>query len=74
MSKLKIFIEENKKVLYVVFGLLGGFGGFVYYYLVGCNSGTCPITSNPYMSIIWGVLLGVLTLNLFTENKNEQNS
>jgi hypothetical protein len=37
---------------------IGGLGGFLYYYFVGCTSGTCPITSNPYGSIITGGLFG----------------
>ncbi|MBN2863980.1 MAG: hypothetical protein JXN62_12500 [Bacteroidales bacterium] len=39
---------------------IGGLGGFLYYYFIGCTSGTCPITSNPYGSIITGSLLGYL--------------
>jgi hypothetical protein len=39
--------------------VIGGVAGFLYYYFVGCTSGHCPITSNPYMSIIWGGLLGL---------------
>lgn len=35
----------------------GGIGGYLYYYFIGCNSGTCPITSSPYGSIIMGVSL-----------------
>ena len=31
---------------------IGGLAGFLYYYFVGCSSGNCAITSNPYMSII----------------------
>ncbi len=38
--------------------LTGGTAGFLFYYFVGCNSGTCAITSNPYNSIIAGSLLG----------------
>ncbi|MFZ2340317.1 MAG: hypothetical protein WAW07_11430 [Bacteroidales bacterium] len=38
----------------------GGIGGYLYYYFIGCNSGTCPITSSPYGSIIMGALLGYL--------------
>ncbi len=26
----------------------------------GCRTGTCPITSNPYVSTIYGAVLGVL--------------
>lgn len=42
--------------------LIGGLAGFLYYYFVGCNSGSCAITSNPYMSIIWGGLLGLFVV------------
>jgi hypothetical protein len=37
---------------------IGGVAGFLYYYFVGCSSGSCTITSNPYVSIIGGGLFG----------------
>jgi hypothetical protein len=37
---------------------IGGLAGFAYYYFVGCASGTCGITSSPYMSTIWGAAMG----------------
>ena len=37
---------------------IGGLGGFLYYYFVGCTSGTCAITSNPYGSMLMGGFLG----------------
>jgi len=41
--------------------MLGGAAlGFAYYYFIGCASGTCPITSNPYISTAYGALLGTL--------------
>jgi hypothetical protein len=39
--------------------LIGGLAGFMYYYFIGCTSGKCAITSNPYMSVIWGGLMGL---------------
>jgi len=39
---------------------LGGALGFAYYKIVGCPSGTCPITSNPFVSTIWGAVIGLL--------------
>jgi hypothetical protein len=36
----------------------GGVVGFLYFYFVGCKSGTCAITTNPYRSILFGALLG----------------
>jgi hypothetical protein len=43
--------------------IIGGLAGFLYYYFVGCSSGTCAITSNPYMSTIGGGLLGYFIIN-----------
>ncbi len=37
---------------------IGCIAGFLYYYFVGCTSGHCSITSNPYMSVLWGGLMG----------------
>ncbi|MCX7728776.1 MAG: DUF6132 family protein [Bacteroidia bacterium] len=45
--------------------ILGGIGGFIYYKTIGCSSGTCPITSNPYTSVVYGMVLGALLLNSF---------
>jgi len=40
--------------------ILGGLAGFLFYYFIGCNSGTCAITSNPWNSTIMGSLMGFL--------------
>ena len=42
---------------------IGGLLGFLYYYFEGCQSGQCAITSNPYMSILWGGLLGLFIVS-----------
>jgi len=45
----------------LILGLaLGGAAGFLYYYFVGCASGTCPITSSPYGSVLYGAVMGAL--------------
>jgi hypothetical protein len=41
----------------------GGTAGFIYYHFVGCSSGSCPITSNPHLSILFGSLLGFFIVN-----------
>jgi uncharacterized membrane protein YedE/YeeE len=43
--------------LFVTGGAIVGFG---YYYFVGCQTGTCPLTSNPYISTAYGALVGLL--------------
>jgi hypothetical protein len=50
---------------FIIGGLVGSFLGFLYYKLVGCSSGTCPITSSPVHSSIYGGALGVLLSGQF---------
>lgn len=45
--------------------VLGGGLGFAYYKFVGCSSGTCPLTSNPWISSIYGAVLGLLISTSF---------
>ena len=49
-------------VMYQKVGIvvLGGFLGFLYYKLIGCNTGACPLTSNPYITIGYGAMVGAL--------------
>ena len=44
---------------------VGGVLGFCYYKFAGCSTGTCPLTSNPYISTIYGAVLGGLLANMF---------
>ena len=44
----------------VAFAVGGAVLGFGYYKLVGCRSGSCPITSNPYASTFFGAVIGFL--------------
>jgi len=59
-----------KKHLLKIIGLLaGGIGGFLYYHFVGCASGLCPITSNPYISVLYGALMGYLLFDMFRKKE-----
>jgi uncharacterized membrane protein len=40
--------------------LLGGAAGYAFYRFVGCKTGVCPITANPWISTLYGALIGVL--------------
>ena len=66
---MKDFLKKN--LLRIIGALIGGVGGFLYYYFVGCSSGTCPITSNPYISILYGGLLGYLLLGMIKNQEHE---
>ena len=37
---------------------IGALLGFAWYYFVGCRTGACPITSNPWLSAGMGALVG----------------
>lgn len=46
---------------YFIGAFAGGvIGFFVIYKLIGCSTGRCAITANPYISTLYGILLGVL--------------
>ncbi|NGO40449.1 YtxH domain-containing protein [Limisphaera ngatamarikiensis] len=34
--------------------------GYGWYKLVGCSTGTCPLTSHPVISTVYGAVLGAL--------------
>jgi hypothetical protein len=56
---------------------LGLVGGYIYYYFVGCQSGTCAITSSPVNSTIYGGFMGSVLLNIFEKDntkKKENNN
>ncbi len=58
-----------------VFGFIGAVGGFAYYHYIGCATGTCPITGNPYLSTAYGTLMGLLIpVQKKAENPPEVNS
>ncbi|MCU0783240.1 MAG: DUF6132 family protein [Verrucomicrobia bacterium] len=50
---------------FIVGAVVGGAFGFAYYKFVGCSTGTCPLTSNPWISSIYGAVLGLLIAGSF---------
>jgi hypothetical protein len=44
----------------IIGAAIGGALGFLYYKLVGCSTGTCPITSKPLNSVLYGAVMGLL--------------
>ncbi|MEG2366240.1 MAG: DUF6132 family protein [Alistipes sp.] len=69
---MKNFIKSN--LLYLIGGALGAIGGYVYYAVVGCQSGTCPITASPVMSVLWGAAMGGLILSMFNKKKKKDEN
>ena len=50
---------------------VGALGGWLYYFYIGCANGTCPITSSPLMSVLWGALMGGLLFNSFQKQEKK---
>ncbi len=44
----------------IIGAVVGGVVGYGIYKVIGCSSGACPITSNPFISTIYGAVMGVL--------------
>jgi hypothetical protein len=57
---------KGKSMIRLLIGVaLGAAGGYAYYRLVGCSTGVCPITSNPYVSTVYGAVMGALLSGAF---------
>jgi Family of unknown function (DUF6132) len=58
----------SKHKLTIIGLMIGAIGGYLYYHYVGCASGTCPITSKPLNSTLYGAVMGGLLLNIFQKD------
>jgi len=57
---LKVF------TLFSIIGIVvGAIGGYIYYAKIGCSNGSCAISSNPYISTLWGAVMGYLLGDMF---------
>jgi hypothetical protein len=57
-AHIKVYFADSVRRKRILFSFLGALGGYAYYYFVGCASGACPISSNPYISTIYGAGIG----------------
>jgi hypothetical protein len=62
------FLKKN--ILLVMGVSLGALAGFLYWKFIGCSSGTCAITSNPYNSTIYGAAMGGFLFSIFQQKKS----
>jgi fructose-specific phosphotransferase system IIC component len=57
----------KKYRLLIIFAIAGAIGGLLYWKFIGCQSGTCPIKSVWYWSILYGALLGLLVGSIIND-------
>ncbi len=65
------FILKYKR--YLIGIALGAVAGYAYWHFIGCNSGTCPLTSTWHNSTLYGAVVGALfggTTNKKNDKKN----
>lgn len=60
-----------KTIVSVITGAIVGFG---YFYFVGCKSGSCPITGSPYISTLYGAVIGLLFSLSAKKKKEDENA
>jgi hypothetical protein len=60
------FLKNN--MLTIIGAIIGGVSGYLYYRGIGCASGTCPITSKPLNSTLYGAVMGALFFSTFSKN------
>lgn len=58
----------TKNILPIAGIIIGALGGYLYWKLVGCNSGTCIITSKPVNSTVYGAVLVLLIIKSLKSN------
>ncbi len=66
----KIIRKWSKITLPVI---IGAAGGYLYYHYVGCVSGTCPITGNPWLSTAYGAFAGSLFISIKSKKAKSDN-
>lgn len=59
---IKVLLKKYWPVLLGV--ALGAIAGYLYWRYVGCTTGSCPITSSPINSSLWGAVMGGLLGNI----------
>ena len=69
----------NSFLMKYKFGLVGivvgGILGYAYYHFIGCTTGSCAITSKPFNSTAYGMLMGYLMFSVFQKStKKEENA
>lgn len=65
------FRRMLRPALFTAAGALAGFG---WYALVGCPTGSCPITANPFTSMAWFGGMGWLLSGILEKENDSCNT
>ncbi len=67
----QILIKHHLAIVLTFLGLLAG---FAYWRFIGCQTGSCPITSNWYSSVLMGGLFGFLIADIINDFHKKRHS
>ena len=62
-------IRFGRFLRHTLFAIGGGAAGYALYYYVGCATGSCAITTNPFSSVVYMAVVGILISLAFSKNK-----
>lgn len=69
-------LMTKRRIIIIGIGVvLGAIAGYLYYFYIGCSSGTCAITSKPLNSTLYGMFMGGLLLDMvndYTQKKDQK--
>ncbi|HNW98496.1 MAG TPA: DUF6132 family protein [Bacteroidales bacterium] len=72
-SKNKFCSFAKNNISGIIGIILGIVAGYIYYSTVGCTSGSCPIKSNPWLTMLWGAIMGYLISGIFSAKSYKCN-
>lgn len=64
---------DKKIIVLLVSGTIGALLGYAYYYFIGCSSDGCPLTSNWYVTTLYGLVAGIVVGFPSKKKDNEPN-
>ena len=66
---IRNWLSKRNNLLLLTGVITGTAGGFMYYYFIGCRTGSCPITSSPWLTMLWGATAGYLVFDMFRKKE-----
>ena len=69
MEVIQLFYRYK---FYVIGILLGFLAGYLYYAQIGCLTGSCAITSNPWASTAYGGIFGYFITDMAGKRKKPE--
>lgn len=61
------YLKNN--ILVILGVMVGALAGFLYWKFIGCDSGSCAITSKPLNSTVYGSVMGGLVFSMLKKEK-----